>query len=158
MRELAFSCITVLLLLATGGAGAAEQYEKLYYGSKAGMQASVISEKGIGTVKAVLILKHTLVDAKAYCVGYELDYSAACVKRAMAEVHIKEQVSANCKRQTWVDMWGKPFALEGENQSGEMPEYLVRDMTSGRMLDYGMASGYEVELAIFKRLCPGILK
>lgn len=131
----------------------------IYYGSRAGMHVTTVSRSGIGTSKAVIIIKHTPKDAKAFCVEYSEDYSMACVKRTMAGVKVRDRVTANCKKRTWTDVYGQAYAFEGKaTSSALMADYIVRDVASGKVLDGSFASGYPTALSIFKELCPGIAK
>ncbi|MGO7446506.1 hypothetical protein ACC668_17665 [Rhizobium ruizarguesonis] len=123
------------------------------------MQLTTVSKTGIGTANAVIVVKHTPKDAKAYCVGYQMDHSMACVKRAMAEVKVGDRVTGNCRKRSWTDMYGQSYAFEGPMKSTDsMADYAVRDMKSGEILDGSSASGYGVALNIFQQLCPGIAK
>jgi hypothetical protein len=138
--------------------GAAEDHS-IYYGSRAGMHLTTVSKSGIGTAKAVIVVKHTPKDAKAYCVGYEQDNSMACVRRAMADVKVGDRVTGNCRKATWTDMYGRSYAFEGAMKSANnFAEYAVRDLKSGEILDGSSASGYGLELTIFQQLCPGVAK
>lgn len=156
-RHLALVC-SVVVGTAALPAFAAEDHS-IYYGSRAGMQLTTVSKTGIGTANAVIVVKHTPKDAKAYCVGYEMDNSMACVKRTMAEVKVGDRVTGNCRKRTWTDMYGQSYAFEGPMKSTDsMADYAVRDMKSGEILDGSSASGYGVALTIFQQLCPGIAK
>ncbi|RVK59241.1 hypothetical protein CN155_08145 [Sinorhizobium meliloti] len=154
----------VLVPLATTMAAAstpahAEDDHSIYYGSRAGMHVTTVSKSGIGTSKAVIMIKHTPKDAKAFCVEYSQDYSMACVKRTMAEVKVGDRVTANCKKRTWTDVYGHAYAFEGKATSSDlMADYIVRNVASGDILDGSSASGYPVALSIFQELCPGIAK
>ncbi|MDW9928055.1 hypothetical protein [Sinorhizobium meliloti] len=156
-RHLALACAAIV------GAAAlptfAAEDHSIYYGSRSGMQLTTVSRTGIGTANAVIVVKHTPKDAKAYCVGYEMDNSMACVKRTMAEVKVGDRVTGNCRKRTWTDMYGQSYAYEGPMKSTDsMADYAVRDMKSGEILDGSSASGYGVALTIFQQLCPGIAK
>ncbi|MDW9542646.1 hypothetical protein GOA55_10445 [Sinorhizobium meliloti] len=154
----------VLVPLATTMAAAstpahAEDDHSIYYGSRAGMHVTTVSKSGIGTSKAVIMIKHTPKDAKAFCVEYSQDYSMACVKRTMAEVKVGDRVTANCKKRTWTDVYARAYAFEGKATSSDlMADYIVRNVASGDILDGSSASGYPVALSIFQELCPGIAK
>ena len=131
----------------------------VYYGSSAGMHLTTISKEGIGTANAVIRVKHTPKDARAFCVEYSHDNSTACVKRTMLDVKIGDRVIANCVKKTWTDVYGKKFAFMGPNKNTDvMVEYAVRDIKTGELLDGSTASGYDVALTSFKLLCPGIAK
>ncbi len=157
-RRLKVGLCVAVLAAAASPVPAAEDHS-IYYGSRAGMTLTTISKQGIGTASAVIMLKHTPKDAKAYCVGYEQDNSMACVKRAMAEVKVSDRVTGNCKKGTWTDMYGQSYSFEGKPKSSDiMADYAVRDLKSGEILDGSSASGYGVALTIFQQLCPGIAK
>lgn len=129
----------------------------IYYGSRAGMHVTTISKSGIGTSKAVIMIEHTPKDAKAFCVEYDQDYSMACVKKTMASVKVGDRVTANCKRGTWIDVYGEGYAFEGKSKSSDlMADYIVRSLKSGEILDGTSASGYPTALSIFQELCPGV--
>lgn len=139
----------------------AEEDHSIYYGSRAGMHLTTVSKSGIGSSQAVIVVKHTPKDAKAYCVEYELDYSMACVKRTMAEVKVADRVTADCKKRTWTDVYGQSFKFEGKPKSASsdmMADYAVRELSTGEILDGSSASGYPTALSVFQELCPGIAK
>jgi hypothetical protein len=158
LRQLLIGVVATVTTIVAHPLSAAEDHS-IYYGSRAGMTLTTISKKGIGTANAVIQVKHTPKDAKAYCVGYELDNSMACVKRALAEVKVGDRVTGNCRKRTWTDMWGQSYAFEGPMRSSDsMADYAVRDLKSGDILDGSSASGYGVAITIFQQLCPGIAK
>src|SRR4051812_1789231 len=64
LRSLGLSIVSVLVL---PGTVAAQVDNRIYYGSRAGMHLTTVSKQGIGTANAVILLKHTPEDAKAYC-------------------------------------------------------------------------------------------
>ncbi|MCJ8057168.1 hypothetical protein GB928_027760 [Shinella curvata] len=154
----------MLLIAAAGAAGTlsvipvqAQDDHSIYYGSRAGMHVTTVSKSGIGTSNAVIMIKHTPKDAKAYCVEYEQDYSMACVKRTMASVKVGDRVTANCKKGTWTDVYGEGYVLEGKSRSTDlMADYVVRSVKSGEVLDGSSASGYPTALSVFQELCPGV--
>lgn len=149
--------IALIALTTTISAYAAD--EELYYGSRAGMSVTVISKKGIGSSNATIKVKHLPKNAKAFCVEYVLDHSMACVRRTMAEVRVNDRVTANCKKKTWADLSGQRYAFLGRHKSGDLaPDYAIRDLQTGDMLDGSSASGYDTALSIFRALCPGIAK
>lgn len=156
--SIAHGIALVAAVTASGSSLAAEDHS-IYYGSRAGMHLTTVSKSGIGTAKAVIIVKHTPKDAKAYCVEYEQDHSMACVKRTMKEVKVSDRVTANCKKGTWTDVYGQAFKFEGKARSSDlMADYVVRDLASGEVLDGSSASGYPTALGVFQELCPGIAK
>ena len=122
------------------------------------MQLTTVSQRGIGSANAVIFVRHTPQDAKAFCVKYALDNSRECVKLTMAEVKVRDRVTANCKRRTWTDMYGQSYAFHGAAKQSDdvMADYLMANLESGNILDGSSASGYWAQLNIFKQLCPGV--
>lgn len=147
-------------LCLIGGTSHAQEDDRIYYGSRVGMHLTTISKKGIGTENAVIFVKHTPKDAKAFCVEYDKDHSMACVKRTMASVKVRDRVSGNCVQRTWADLRGERFAFLGPTNQSEdvMADYLIKDLQSGEILDGSTASGYGVQITIFSQLCPGIVE
>ncbi|RUU99571.1 hypothetical protein EOB36_20010 [Mesorhizobium sp. M6A.T.Cr.TU.017.01.1.1] len=133
--------------------------EEIYYGSRAGMSATVVSKSGIGTANAVIRVEHLPKNAKAYCVEYEQDNSMACVRRTMVDVKIPDRVSGNCTKKTWSDLSGRSYAFLGRHKAGDFaPDYAIKHALSGEILDGSSASGYGEALSVFQALCPGIAK
>lgn len=149
------------------GSAAAEDLGKFYYGKKAGMTVTILSKEGIGTANAVMRIKHTENDAKAVCVKYELDYSARCVRRAMATTKVKDRVTGNCVERTWTDTYGDRYSFHGSaRQAPEMLEkmflseddYLIRRAGDEDFLADAGVTFYAEVLDIFQSLCPGIAR
>lgn len=138
--------------------------DAIYYGSRAGMHVTTISSSGLGTANAVIFVKHTPKDAKAFCVEYDQDYSMACVKRTMAEIKVRDRVTGNCPKGTFTDVYGDAYVFLGRPKTkvpdGEirMADYDIKRVSSGEIMDGSSASGYGVALTVFQHLCPGIAK
>jgi hypothetical protein len=147
--------LAVLLLLS--GAATSQQDNRIYYGSRAGMHLTTVSKQGIGTANAIIMVKHTPEDAKAFCVNYELDNSMACVKRTLADVKVGDRVTGNCVTRTWTDMYGDSYHFVGKANKSDniMVEYALKNLKTGEILDGSSASGYGVQITIFQQLCPG---
>lgn len=140
--------------------GRAQEDGRIYYGSRVGMHLTTVSKEGIGTAHAVIRVKHTPKDAKAFCVEYSNDNSMACVKRTMAEVKVRDRLTGNCVKRTWTDIYGQSFAFRGRTKQSDqiMADYAIEDRKTGEILDGSNASDYNTELTMFKQLCPGIAK
>ncbi|MCZ7450960.1 hypothetical protein O8B93_25635 [Agrobacterium rhizogenes] len=152
-------CLAAAVVFAGVQSAFATDDHSIYYGSRAGMHLTTISKKGIGTANAVIRVRHTPNDARAYCVEYVLDHSSACVRRTLAEVRVADRVTGNCRKGTWTDVYGRSYAFEGVTGPADGPaQYAVRDLRSGEILDGSSASGYDVALTIFQQLCPGLAK
>ena len=148
--------VSALLL---SGAVASQQDDRIYYGSRAGMHLTTVSKQGIGSANAVIMLKHTPQDAKAFCVQYEQDNSMACVNQTLATVKTGDRVTGNCVSRTWVDMYGKSYAFLGKATKPNLTaDYVLKDLGTGEILNGSSASGYQVQLTIFQQLCPGLAR
>lgn len=132
--------------------------DRIYYGTRAGMHLTTVSRSGIGTANAVIRLEHTPEDAKAFCEEYLQDKSPACVRKALAEVKVADQVSGNCTTRTWTDMYGRRYAFIGVARKSDavIADYAMKDLETGALLDGSSASGYDIQLTIFRQLCPGL--
>ena len=86
MRFPAF-LFTVTLILASSACDAAGL---IPYGSRAGMNVTIIEMRDLDTAKASIRVEHTRDNAKAYCVEYELDKSEQCLERTLREVRISD--------------------------------------------------------------------
>lgn len=58
------ACALAVSISAAAAAG------KIYYGSRAGMQVTVVSMNDLDTANAVIRTKHTREDATAFCRDY----------------------------------------------------------------------------------------
>lgn len=152
MRHCTIFAIGMLTSLAISQAGA----EQLYYGSRVGMTATVISKAGIGTENAIIAVEHTAEDAKGFCVEYILDHSMTCVRKTMVEVKVEPFVYANCKTLVWTDLHAERYAILGRRTLDDYVDYDVRRISDGEVLDGSSASGYATAMEIFNALCPGI--
>ena len=154
----ATAALSLLALASPAGVRAAD--DRIYYGTRAGMHLTTVGKSGIGTANAVIRIRHTPEDAKAFCVEYLTDNSPACVRQALAELEIADQVSGNCTTRTWTDMYGRRYAFLGvASKSDDMiADYAIKDLRTGEILDGSPPSGYDVQLTIFRQLCPGVAK
>lgn len=153
--------LAVALLLGIATTATAQPLsERLSYGSRAGMILTTVSKSGIGTADAVIRIEHRPEDARAFCVEYMQDDTPACVRATLAEVKVADRVSGNCAARNWTDMYGDDYAFLGPAQKSpeSMADYAIRSLKTGEILDGSPASGYDVQLEIFRQLCPGIAK
>ena len=154
----------IYALLFVPQAAASQEEEHIYYGSRAGIHLTTVAKEGIGSAHAVIIVKHTPQDAKAFCVEYLQDDLMGCVKRTLAEVKVADRVTGNCTKRTWTDMYGKSFAISGTlnrpggAMTGYMTDFAIKDLTTRTVLDASEASGYSTEWTIFSQLGPNLVK
>jgi hypothetical protein len=144
----------LLLLVLVPWSSAASASGKIGYGSRAGMVVTVISMSGLDTARAIIRTKHTQEDAEAYCREYVLKVTPDCVRSGM-EIRLNDVITANCTSGDFTDFYGARFRFIGRNAKGNtMMPYLIKNIATGQILDGSSASGFPVNLEIFKALCP----
>ena len=104
------------------------------------------------------MIRHTPGDAKSFCVNYARDSSPECVKRVLESVQVRDRVTGDCVARTWTDMYGKKYAFLGRATDADQlfVPYRIRRLEDGELLGSAQASGYHVEIEIFRKLCPGL--
>ena len=149
------SLLGTLLLLAADTNSFASG--KIGYGSRAGMTVSVVSMSGLDTTSAIIRTKHTQDDAVAFCREYVGKVTQMCIREEL-EVPLNDFISANCLTGEFTDFSGNRYRFLGPNKAnnddGISAKYLVKDLSSGEIADGSSASGYPVNMGIFKALCP----
>lgn len=126
----------------------------LYYGSRAGMEVTVISVSGLDTTNAVIKTEHTRENAIAYCKEYVENVTPECIQAELAKP-LNDEVQANFQTGIFTDFFGNKYQFEGENRSpNAATKYLIGDLPSDQVEDGSEASGYPTNIAIFKALCP----
>jgi hypothetical protein len=81
------------LLISTWPARPAD---KIYYGSRLGMQVTIVSVSGLDTADATIRTKHTREDATSFYRQYIGRVSEQCIQQELA-THLNDFVSGNCK-------------------------------------------------------------
>ena len=150
MRRIGFA----LAILAAFTAGPAWASGKIFYGSRAGMQVTVVSMSGLDSSKAVIKTKHTREDAIAFCREYVGKVTPDCIRDEMA-VRLNDEVNANCQRGEFVDFRGSRYRFVGPSKGKDsLTKYVLMSLPSGGVADGSSASGYPTNMQIFKALCP----
>jgi hypothetical protein len=152
---------TALTFITCVYVGDAHAQNKIFYGSRAGMQMTILSARGINTDRAIIIAKHTREDAERFCVEYEGTVTESCINDQL-DVELNDRVLANCTKGDFTDFYGRHYRFEGingdflgyGNLDGPQNKYLIRDISSGEFLDGSSASGYVTDIQIFRALCP----
>ena len=129
----------------------------LPYGTRVGMDVTIMNSAGIDSNLAEIRIEHSMENAKAFCREYVGDDSQACVETTMVDVEIEDRVVASCSSGEFTTPTGGRFKFEGRNAAAERMEggeFKIRDTRSGELLSFNSASGYEVALAAFSALCP----
>jgi hypothetical protein len=149
-----FAGFAVIVLLSGSSAIAAG---RIYYGSRAGMTVTVRSMSDLDTSRAKIITEHTRQDAIGFCQDYERQEPATenCIRQEMA-IRLNDMVTADCPRRVFTDFYGERYQFLGENprsqQSGA--RYLLKNLRTHEIADGSSASGYDVNMEIFRALCP----
>ena len=149
------SVLVILSLLASINQASAAG--KIYYGSRAGMQVTVVSMEGLDSSNAVIRTRHTREDATAFCSEYVGKVTEECIKSEL-ETRMNDQVVADCLRGVFTNFWGDRIQFRGPNRKkGEFgPKYILVNMRSGEIADGSSASNYPTNMGIFQALCPKI--
>ncbi|MCB1388293.1 MAG: hypothetical protein KDK12_03960 [Rhodobacteraceae bacterium] len=153
---------TLLLAMAVLPLAAPAQVPGIMpYGSRAGMQVTVVSQSGIDSARAVIRVVHTEADALAYCRVYVGDPSRRCVEETRADLAgvLRDRIEGDCPRGVFTDLWGDRYRFAGplDPPSDLGAVWAFVDADGGPPLDGSMASGYGVVLDQFRALCPGRL-
>jgi hypothetical protein len=150
MKKLVFIALAALVFPSIAfGSG------KLFYGSRVGMQVSVISLSGLDSAHAVIRTKHAVEDAVAFCRDYVGKVTKQCVQDELA-TPMNDDLRGNCPAGTFTDFFGTHYQFQGLNKASADggPKYLLKNLDTGQVADGSSASGYPTNMAIFKALCP----
>jgi hypothetical protein len=158
-------------LLALAAEPSAAQ-TKLPYGTRAGMTVTVLAVEGLDTEHAVIRVKHTREDAEDFCRSYMDAPTLECASRTLvAEAKLADRVTANCKSGEFTNVNGDRYRFEGlpdySKETKEMadlreaierrgvrPKYIVRHLSDDEIADGSVASGYVMNMIVFRALCP----
>lgn len=148
--------ILIAVLLATTSMASAET---IYYGSRAGMEVTVLKKSNLNSTHAKIVTKHTRENATAYCREYVQKVTKKCIDDTMAEEKdLRTEISANCRTGKFVTLYGQGYVFRGPNPNYDptdvSTEYLVYQIGDKEPLDGSSASGYDVALDQFKAMCP----
>ena len=147
--------ISVLLALTLAGRPAAAS-GTIGYGSRAGMEVTVISIEGLNTSRVIIRTRHTRENAIAFCREYVQSVTEKCIQKELS-VLLNDQISANCSTGEFTDFYGSHYRFLGPNRntgSLTMAKYAIIDLMTNKIADGTMASGYPTNIAIFRALCP----
>jgi hypothetical protein len=130
---------------------------KLSYGSRAGMTVTVRSMVGLDTSNAIIKTEHTRDDAIGFCRDYsrENPVTERCIRGELA-TPMNDAIYANCSTGIFTDFFGNKYQFQGKNThpSEGGPEYLLMNLQTQQIADGSSASGYDVNMDIFRALCP----
>lgn len=151
---LGWAGIALVVLLAASSAKAAG---KIYYGSRAGMTVTVRSMSDLDTSHAVILTDHTRDDAVAFCRDYERQEPVTdnCIRQELS-ARLNDSIRADCPRGVFTDFYGGKYQFRGNNPGARNSgtAYIVMNLRTHEIADGSSASGYDVNLDIFRALCP----
>lgn len=132
--------------------------ETLSYGSRAGMEVTVVSKEGLGTPLAKIVTKHTKANATAFCREYVGKVTPKCVAEEMKSQLIPI-IEANCQTGKFTTIAGGRYHFAGVNNrydptEGTSPKFIIYQVGEKEPLEAFSATGYDVALDQFKALCP----
>lgn len=126
------------------------------YGSRAGMEVSVISMSGLNTARAIIRTKHTRENAIAFCRDYVQKVTEECI-RGELEKPLNDMIKANCLTGEFTNFYGHRYRFLGPASKASdsiMVKYAIMDLDTREIADGSSASGYRTHMEIFKLLCP----
>ncbi|MBR0757593.1 hypothetical protein JQ604_35895 [Bradyrhizobium jicamae] len=153
MSRLPLALTAALGLLATS---AAHADSKLYYGSRTGMQVTIVKTSGINGPQAVIETKHTRADATAYCRDYAHDLTAKCIDDTM-HLDLRNEVRGDCTTGRFTNLYGEEFQFLGKakaRKANVSANYVIKYLKDGTIADGSSASSYAEHMEIFRKLCP----
>lgn len=129
--------------------------ETINYGSRAGMEVTIVSTSGLDTANAVMRTEHTRDNAIAFCRDYVQKITEECIQQELV-APLNKVISANCLTGVFIDFGGHKHQFKGKNPAKDAfaPEYFLIDLQTREIADGSMASGYGVNIDVFKALCP----
>jgi hypothetical protein len=127
--------------------------EIISYGSRVGMELTIVSKSGIGTSNSVIRTKMTEANARSYCLGYIQDSSPECIKSQMNAVVLSKTIQANCDAKEFRNFYGESFRYVPARHAGSNSGTLI-NLRTGEALDGSSASGLSYNLQQFTSLCP----
>jgi hypothetical protein len=128
------------------------------YGSRAGMQVSILGMEGRDTAHAVIRFAHTRDNAIAYCRDSLSNVTEQCVQSALEdEKGLKDSLTGNCDTGEFSGFFGGHYRFQGRNpKAGYFADnkYLIMNLADGEIADGSEISGYLTNLSIYRALCP----
>jgi hypothetical protein len=128
------------------------------YGSRAGMEVSVVGMKGRDTAHAVIRIRHTRDNAIAFCRDYVRNVTEECVQETLAEEKgLKDAITGNCDSGEFTDFYGVRYRFLGPNpKSGYFGDnrYLIMNLATREIADGSTRSRYLINMDVYRALCP----
>ena len=133
---------------------AAEVGDKIFFGSRTGMLMTVVRASGLNTARATILTKHMRSDAVVFCRDYIGKVTQTCIRDQLKNPE-RKRITANCYSGDFTNFYGQKFRFEGVARTKDSTaKYRILDIISGEEADGSSASGYSVNMGIFRALCP----
>jgi hypothetical protein len=111
----------------------------------------------LDTSHAKIITEHTKDDAIGFCRDYaqEDPVTEKCIRQELA-VRLNDVITADCPKGAFTDFYGEKYQFRGKNpRAGDFgAKYLLMNLRTHELADGSSASGYPVNMDIFRALCP----
>jgi hypothetical protein len=146
----------IVLLLALAVVNPAIASGTIAYGSRAGMEVTVLSMEGLDTAHAVIRTKHTRENAITFCRDYVQKVTEECIRETL-NIRLNDAVVGNCVTGEFSDFRGSRYKFLGPNRkSGDlvMAKYAIMNLATHEVADGSSASGYPTNIEIYAALCP----
>jgi|GEM_PF-1945095 len=131
-----------------------EQSRTIPYGSRVGMELTILREEGLDTENASISTIHTRQNAIKFCKEYIGKVTPRCIQDEMA-IKLASTVFANCSAGVFTNFYGARFKFAGVSIDNEnSARYRLINLDTGEEADGSSASGYPINMSIFKYLCP----
>jgi hypothetical protein len=152
MRFIQFCSFAIAPFIFVSNANSAG---KIGYGSRTGMQVTVNSMSGLDTSNAVIRTQHTRDDAIEFCREYVGEVTEQCIKEELA-TRLNDTIVGNCLTGIFTNFFADRIQFRGKNRKkGELEtKYILFNLGTREVADGSSASGYGVNMEIFKALCP----
>jgi hypothetical protein len=145
---------------AAGGQGSNPIPLTINYGSRVGMEVTVVSAQGLDSANALIRTVHARENAIAYCEGYLVQRPATeeCIQDELAQKLVLD-IRADCTTGEFNDFYGGRYQFLGANPHPDQSDpsvakYQIKDLSNGEIIANSGASGYTNKFFIFKALCP----
>ncbi len=124
------------------------------YGSRAGMEVTVVSMSGLDTTNAVIRTRHTRENAITFCREYVKKVTEGCIREEL-ETRLNDEIMANCDTGLFTDFFGNTYQFKGINpEKDAMTKYVIVELKTGQIADGSSASGYSLNMGLYQALCP----
>jgi hypothetical protein len=94
-------------------------------------------------------------DATAFCREYVGKVTEDCVQKELA-APLNDVIIANCNTGEFTDFLGNHYRFLGpRHATGDFgPKYAIMNLATREIANGSMASGYPVDMDIYRALCP----